>query len=415
MKKNQISFLRALKVLIVPAIFAGVAIFAVQQSFAIGLAILSVAVILQIVFETKHVLGGLFTWDHADYFSDYKLKKINGLANVLFNLTKVLNFSAILYLMIRNYETNSFGWIGFIIAIGITIILSVLFIIKYSDRDYFCIRNVTVLGLIIAMISFVYLYFGSQLIWIPIIFLPVFLLSIVEEVAGIIGDNKVVGLVLILILSGIVSTVIQFFDPIANFAISLWWAVIGLPNWVHVVIVAIIICVALFFLYRSLNKKGIAKENARIAKEKADKIAKENKEKKEAAEKELVDRRQKVNNLVLLTEDLKKEDLIFLAGNINLIDFSEVVCYHIAKFSVMMQFFEISKIKKHIVWDNSLEEVLNLYKTCYQKIYKDDNLRNLVEALKRLKERLELYPDYQGYKKIMDTFDKYFKDNGIII
>jgi len=73
-------------------------------------------------------------------------------------------------------------------------------------------------------------------------------------------------------------------------------------------------------------------------------------------------------------------------------------------------FFLISKIKKQIIFDNGLSDVVELFNYLYRKSYHDEELRAIIKWLQKFHRFIEDYKECQGYQAFKDTMAQNTRD-----
>ena len=196
---------------------ATVAIFAFNQNFGVGLVIMLGLVVVQLIASMK--ISDL-EWNEFSSFNfrdmgpDYK---VGARFNIIFNLTRVGTIiSSLAFLFKSGFEINPFGGLGLTISIVISVIALVLFLsISDLNHNYEYVRGLLAVLAIVLLLVFSYLYFGTQLIWIPALLILVFSYSkcFYELDDGEYGPFAFLAPIL-LGLTSVISTVIQFSQEI---------------------------------------------------------------------------------------------------------------------------------------------------------------------------------------------------------
>jgi hypothetical protein len=429
MKKILVFLLRVILTLIVPAIFVGLIIFALQQSFAVGLVILLGSIVVQVIlankFEDEFSFGEFKSLSFEEHTEDEcRSKRLN----ILFNLTKIASVLAFLQLIRVNYpSTNPFGDLGLVILISVISILLLITIFKKRGSSYSTLRTCLVLIVVGLISTFFYLYFGTQLLWalLALFVVSAFLFDGFEELEdkfGLSDISFIVSSSIIFVLTAIVSTIIQYWRGISGFFIKFWEVISnffikfnvefwGLSVWFW--LLGLIVLMAIWFFIVKLIKRQRSRKEAKAKmikeeeeKQKRLKAKKEEEEKQKKAEEEAEKKRiEKLQNILnSLEKGIAPEDLIYLAKNrlsIKLDSYPE----SLIKVN-WEEFFQISELKRQIVWQPELEDVLFFFGSLYGKSYKDEELKLILGSLKNLYEIIAPYPEFTGMNKLNNLFEK---------
>ncbi len=409
MKKIVKFALRTIVVLLVPAIFTGVSIFAVSQSFLIGLIVLLSSSAIQIILAKK--FSEQFAWaeyDYLDFSSERYLlfDRMSARLNLLMNFVKVGTIGSIFYLLLQHFPANSFGRMGWIVTLSLSAIILVIFMIKRTDGSYIKLRLVMSVVVAIGIVAGSYLYFGTQAIWLILLLSIVFgLMNGFKELGDIISDDIpamfAVLLSAALTLISIVSTIYQFGYAISDFSYYLFvgnnidFTIVLQAIGLIAVIAAILLSVKYYRRWkvrklRELNRKQEAEAAAK---------AKAQREEQELAI---------TNNLLNIIATLESGDvlsndkLVYLAQNLRSLNGQKLAIEPLTKVD-WSGFFTISNVKKQIVWDHKVVEVIALFNSLYNKSYNDKELRAITRSINALCRFIEGYKAFAGYEAFNDV------------
>ncbi len=428
MKNFFKGLLRAVFVAFIPAVFVAILLIALKQSFAIGLTMILTSLIIQFILSFK--FESEFSWTEYTKFHLIGIlpnEKFSRKLNILSNLVKVLSVLGLLHLVYLNFseEFNPFGGLGMVITISLALICILFVLFKERIKDYEAVRGCLAVIIGFAILSFAYLLFGTQLIWIPLILAVVFGIFFAgfDEIDNIIKKEGAVITFLIsvlLLLTAIVSTIIQFWSPIVNFFVSIrdfiimvltYELISSIPVWVILLSAGFI--AAFIFSARYAGKKKMEKiERSKLQKQNEERLAGEKrfKEEQKAANKEIADKKQRTIeefSVKAKDESLDRDMITYL---------SDFVCEFgfgfLSKFSVdslinidLEKFFTISEIKKQIVWDPEFNNLLKMYGALYARTYQDDDLKKITAIFQKLADNLQ-YNQFVGYKVIKELIEE---------
>lgn len=432
MKKFLKGLLIAVAIAFVPAVFIAVLLFALNQAFAIGLVLILALLIIQSMLCKKN--ADAFGWNE---YEDFILKnrdgnyKFNLKLNILFNLTKVATVLGIFRLIYLNYSEilNPFGGLGITIFIALTTISILAVSLNKHIRSYEVIRGG--LGIIVGLtiVGFVYMTFGTQLIWIPLGVLMIFgmLFGAFKEIEDVMDGKDALSILLPIIISivTLISTIIQFWSYIAGFFsiigsfianVATYELIPSIPVWLMLLSAAFITIVILSAQYtgrkdrekrerlklqnekeaKAIEEKKI-KDEQRASSEQADKTFKEETLKFiEALSISLKDRSAKKNEVVLLSSAVVKFGYNYLQL------FTASALTDIA----LVQFFIVSELKQQIVWEADFEVVLKMYTALYTRNYEDCDLAKIIGQFEHLVSYINPYKELYGYPQFKDKIEE---------
>lgn len=415
MKKFFIIVLRALTALIVPAIFIGLLLFSLQQSFTTGLLLLFVAMVFQIVLTSEfedELDWRKEWWGNSLCQARYEINKIElsmvKLLNILFNLTKVLSVSAVLVFCYLNFPTvGPLGIIGFIIAaIVMTIVL-----IQVTRHNLSSCRGrfwkLTSIVVYVTIIFFFYLYSDSQVMWIFVILLFTWqcLFRGWRQVKkSFKRERENFFLILAVAIIAVISTIIQFWGEISSFCKINWINLfnykilfgIDLGTFILGIIAFAVLAISVFYFHaRKLEKVKLLKIEERRKEEEAAK------EEKRILERKAIDSTimelEKIK-LALETRPLTKNEVLFLVRNHEYYEFN-VPFLSLGRID-WQDFFTVCTVKRQIVWRYNLSEILTFLNRLYKKSYEDRELKLIIQTINELNNFLAPYTKYVGYARV---------------
>jgi hypothetical protein len=410
MKKLFLFLVRAIAVLFVPAFFVAVVIFALGQTFAIGLTVLSALIIIQAILSDQ--LEEQFNWDEwknlsfdSEYLSVEEMR--SKVLNIMSNLVKVFVIMSVLRLVYSHYgEINPFGNLGVAIAISVWFIFALIYILS-RRQAYEKLRICLSLAVIVAITASAYLYFGTQVMWLfPILAAAFsFLFGGFSELEEKVSDYLIsTWFSLILFLAAIVSTIFQFWNSISGFFVGIFSfkLLLGMEVWAALLVVAIlflVIWVILWYKKQQRSRKNAQDRLLKEAGEKESRLAREAelKAKKEVADAEIQEKIEKIL-VVLDKKEIDREALIFLSQNkdqclskLNIVNLTKVN---------WEEYFLISSVKRQMVWNNNLEGILSMFRSLYDRSYQDEDLTAIIESFRALRDFIGMTSDFRGYSQI---------------
>lgn len=437
------TILKVISVVFLPTIFIGILLFALNQSFGVGLTVIVSSLVVQFMLSRKY--RDSFHWNTYEHFRFWGLTgeiKFYKTLNILFNATKVATVLGILRLVYLNYSEilNPFGSLGITIFVCLTIIgILIISLSSYNRRGnylraYEKVRGNLAIVVVLMVVSFVYLTFGTQLIWIPFLAMLAFSLfdgcGEIEEVLNIDENNLHIGSLLVILLTAIISSTIQFWDGIANFFMTIWAFLVKVGmyefipgGYVWVVFLVIAVLAIIIILARYQGRRDRAKrEYLRIQNETKEILAKEKLQREEQSkdrkireeeekqkEKLFVEKTWK--EIAALEEVLEKRDITMK----ELLHISSVYSRFdcLSRFKVkhltaipLKDYFVISLVKKQIVWPASFTSLINMYGFLYSKNYYDGDLKLIISILNDLLTYLGEYKEFTGYKEMEKLIQK---------
>lgn len=391
----------------VPFFFVGISVLALNLGFAVGLTVLIFSLVAQIILGANLQVEEDFGWDRFDSLSFdgceiYEIKE--KLHNIYSNLVKIWTVLSVFFLILINYDfKSSFGQSGLIIFVLVLVIELGSVMRRKYDGSYEKFRALLSVATLIVIIVFAYLYFATQLIWLPVLMF-IALAFITEDFKELsFGQNTSLVLLFFLCLVAIISTNYQFWHEICLAVYNVWdyifsfdfsnpiWRVIGL----------IVLAVAIMILVRYIRSKRADKRAlAQLVLEEVEQLelqkAKKAKEKaeEEAAKVKIQEELRKISTS-LQDGSISAKQLIFLAKHRDLYP-AKITVEPLTQVNPE-DFFLISKIKKQIIFDNGLSDVVELFNDLYRKSYYDEELRVIIKWVQELHQFTDDYADFHGY------------------
>jgi len=391
MKTKKSFFVAALRALFFssPLWFSSlIIIFAFRQTFGIGLVIMLGLVAVQLILS---MVVEVLKWDDFNNFSFKNDKKIN----IVFNLTRVGTIiSALIFLFKAGVTANPFGGLGLAIAIVSAIIGLLIFLFESSSEDYELFRGCLAISIISMLVTFSYLYFETQLIWIPV-FLS--LVSSYSKMFWELDDEKydsfAIFTPILLGLTGIISSTVQFSNAELFWGITLSGLMIGL------LILGIIGVILFFFLisyipYLKKKKLEQKKEIEKLEEEK--RIVEQFSGIFKYGQGIHPDLKWKLEDILFIIKhrsnpEVKKR---FIGS-----DTASLLAWGLANVNLnKVLILSVSDTKKQIVFCDKSADILKLYNESYASTYEDDVLDGLKKVIKTLYQYLNKKPlkDYKG-------------------
>ncbi|MFZ4648368.1 MAG: hypothetical protein ACOYMB_01890 [Patescibacteria group bacterium] len=410
--------LRIILSLFWPAVYSAVLFNALYQTFAIGLTMLFASLIILGIICLKS--KKYYTWSEYSSlsFDNYTFDgKILKAKNIIYNLIKIAISLGVLRLIYLNFSAlfNPFGSLGISISISVTLILIILLSFSRNFGPYEKLR--LYLGIVVGLsiIIFTYLVFGTQLIWIPFVLSIIFglLFGGFNDI-----DNKehIVSVIMpiLLLLTAITSTAIQFWNGIGNFFAIIWKFIVRVGTFelapalsIWLILLTLTILIGMYLLIRGYTRIQNRKAEAlKVKKEKEEKAIKEkaereteNTKRNDLAVKKVEERRAFIEKMIS-TIEIDGEDYIKLILAIKEEGAYERFTVQLLTSIELKNYFTPSTVKKQIVWPDSFKNVLEFYNTIYKRNFVDKDLELIVTRLKELSEFLSSYSNYNGFDQI---------------
>lgn len=325
--------------------------------------------------------------DHIyDHRSDSDMRELRG-------MLVSISSSAVIWieLLTSSIHTNQWGIIGWIIA-GLAFVGLCVKTLKdesFGDVDFWvgALASLITTGSAVG----VYLYWGSQYVWIPVVMFLVLCYFLFSAQTGWKEDvdTKDAKPFAIAVAIGVIATISQFwFTPIV-YGYTLWQLLIG---------VGIIAGIAgLVFLSKYMKRRKIQKqkdaENKKLLEAenaKNERIAKERREK-----------------LELLAGKIGKDEKPSWADILTLVEakykLNKADWYKVIAKADIKELFAVSKIKNQIAWNyGALQTVLKEIEEVCKSCFDDTVIELMIGQIKSLEE----YSTYTGYEPLK----KYFSD-----
>ncbi len=299
----------------------------------------------------------------------------------------------------NNTDQNYFGSVLWVVVIALVVFfLAILFaggnFKVWQDGKYTYYSGFSKLIAIFAitgMLVEMYVHFGTQFIWVPMITLTCFIeifftdpivrrhLDFSE------GQSYLRYLSWVPAVAALVSTVYQFWFSEIVYGYELWQILIGVAG-VLAIIGVIILC-----------KKGVKKNKAKKM---------ENQKKAEQEEQEAKEANKRLALVTLAFKAIEDEvmwnEILYLVRYYN---------QDINKFSSILpkihkapleQVVSISKIKNHIVWTDDFPVALQVIEKLAARSYKDDELQLLIKQVADFIALIGQYKEFKGYNEAME-------------
>lgn len=429
MEKIKNYFLRFYWALIAPAIFLGVVVTTHHSPITAligGFSVMLIQIILRFKFE------GSFEWNEYEdiSFDGESYFNHNKAFNIGFNITRVAAIAWVLLIIFREYLTilRPFGEIEVEVAIFLIAIISLLSLKRFLRlQPYEKIRFIFSLLISMMLLVSCYLFFGTQLVWLPFGLFALFgvnggfreLDDVFRTLRRIDIKFSCLFLVLGSLLIAIISTIVQFWNSMSALTISFWSHVLsigiyelipGLEIWL-IIIGLFVITISAFFIIKFI-KRRLAEKRSKLAIKEA-----ECSKKKAEAEKANYIKEAKAKIAEIIEESLKsksiiKHELDYLVDK-NLRPYLPVIDLEFLKLIKWEQYITISQVKKQIVWEHSMKSVISFLDYIYSKTYSDKELSSILLILIDLREYF-LNPDYSNFRGVAD-FKKMFESETLNI
>lgn len=298
----------------------------------------------------------------------------------------------------QNPNLNNLNVVLYTIG-GCLFIISVVIVTQdwrhSSKEDYYRILTaIIVVSMLILSLEEIWIHFGSQFVWMPVSAFVIFFFfngyhSSYKFMVSIHGIS--LPAIITLIILGLISTFYQFWFAEVMFGVRLWHILSGLG-----VILILLIVIKLISTHKFEKNERI--ENEKREKEQKERKEKEEIEKKAAAEKVKENNLERSKKILGTDHNLSWDDVFFLRNN-----FSDGETYILKRISQLslIDLLEISKVKKTIVWNNSLEAALCLIEIIVKKLYDDILLKEYIEQVESLIKGTLEYKDYKGYEALI--------------
>ncbi len=251
----------------VPSFFVGLSVLALNfLDFTTGLVVLLASLVLSKKLHFKED----FSWNRfcSLSFKGGTVYHIKGkFLNIYVNLVKVWTVWAVLFLIYINYEVqNSFGKSGLIIFSLVAVIVHGFVMLKKYNGSYAKLRAFLSTVTMLAIVTFVYLYFGSQLIWLPVLMF-IALAFMTEGFAEFDLREDIIFVFFFLLCSvAVVSTICQFWYNIGLAMQNAWDYIFSLnsSNLMYILIgLGVITAIMLIrFILLQIDKKRVLAEMA---------------------------------------------------------------------------------------------------------------------------------------------------------
>lgn len=400
MKKKSVfsRVLEALTTLSPLLLSLAVIIFAFSQDFGIGLVILLGLVAIQLIIALKAEKLDL-AWDGYNQFGFRSLwwaGQRSKRLNIVFNFTRVITIISVLIFSPQSgLGTNPLGGLVVTISMVLAFVCFVYFAISYANLlDYELIRGFAAIIILISLASCSYFYFGTLLIWLPALLSLVFCYSKgCIELDDCKEDGNFSYYYALLLSVSAISTIIQFWLEISNCFGKCFEGIMGfltikifyVPIWVYLSVLI------LWLIYRWIVnvRADVLAERVRNAKLKEE-LARQDRDRYNHAQS------------LKSTGANNKNDILFLQWCYERKEYFSKL--EIAKALVSADLFDsfvtVSEIKKKIVFEPKIKDILNMYNYLFLKISDDKVLKAMTDNIKYLSSRLS--DDFAYFDKTGD-------------
>jgi len=348
----------------------------------------------QIIFEIYY--DGL-EWKDNDAKFNEDVKR-----NLAFNFSKWLAMMNFVYCgLVFNAEINSHSIVWPISFVVISLIFMLLFYIRESSYERPSYIDVLIVPLVISIALSTYLNFDTQFIWMPIsLFLIGGLFGIFDELLLVILKkwneilfNKIVlTTIASLILTGIISSLIEFWSTIISFLLI---PILQVSLWIWLAFV--ITLVVGFFVIDHLT---IQNNKKRIALALRQKIEAEKQAEIERVAKIKQEKEDRIKDLSRIPTGHPMEtfdgDLVFIAKLYNSGELDDNFQFSKILKIPLKNLVSVSHEKRQIVYDQNIIEALKMYNSLYEKIFADWFLKNMLANFIPFCNFLEEFKDYKG-------------------
>ena len=415
--------------------------FLVDSLFS-GLFILLGAAMLQVFAVSDSLVrrrDNLLRWNRFSKFSDWEAPCLGEtgiiavIANLILNLLKVATIACIVVFIQLKFSSRTLTTEGWLIVIFFSVV-AMLSMSKGKLFDYRMVRAYLGFLVTLCLLALALTTFGSQLIWVTL-FLAILFVSHqgFEELKALIGVKFYKELVLFaLLVTGLASTIYQFYYPILRFFSETFQWLKELPNilweffmspefapWGIGFLVLILIAI-LFFVGREVINSIKESREKKIATELTNKKNQE----KMILEEKISNQFQELLNCDYdaANKPFTLNDLLFIISNKSYKGLSRTMYRmsldsRLSKTNLMI-LLQVCDEKKQIVFDGQSAEILKLYDEAYARNYDDVLLRDLGNRISELISFLS-HPggrkarpirDYKGSAEMMRLIYKELKN-----
>ena len=338
----------------------------------------------------------------------------------LLNSVIIIIGSANLAFLINNFNSdlNSFSPALWTIAVSIFLIGAVIILNNYAFQK---IRNLTInslinlvvmLGFAVLMAAEIYLNFGTQFIWIPIVLLTLrFMLFDYDDdafhiICRIIPGRKIYiklfnNISLTLLAIGLISTLYQFWSLNILFGFKLWQVLLALC------LIAFFIFLILFLVEMRRDSISQKIKDKKWADEQQVREAEKLKREKSDSEAAEIKEKQKQQDIAESRKSIESgsgtiEDYVYI---VRLYKKEQGLDWIREKISIpLIDLVVISQIKNQIIWGQDLSVIFEFLEKIVESSYKDDEIRGIMTQINKFFDVLETYKDYEGATRLNDYF-----------
>ena len=305
----------------------------------------------------------------------------------------------------NNHNQNDFGIVLWIIAVAAAVVVISVLVSNGELKDMFeelddflsGLSRLITLFVAVGLLGEMYVHFGTQFIWLPVIVLCVLVMALYEDPSIYYKDTEdflqIVAPIISLAIA-VISTIYQFWFYKIVFGYVLWQVLLA------IVATAILIGLVFFVLWL-IATADMKRTNREIALKKK---AEEEKLKQEA-ENQKKEKAKSIATSLQTIQDAEKPswyDIIAVYRH-DKSNLSKVLPkLHLAQ---LQELVTISTFKEHIVWGGYFQEALQIMEEFAKKSYKDDELEILVKQANELLQLISKYESYAGYNEIMIEVD----------
>lgn len=376
---------------------------------------LATLILLQYILEAKNED---LEWNSFSTFFSKELSAYSAfIQNLIWVFAKWVTMLNCIYVgIIFNSEVNNFGLFLPFIFVSLLVILSVSYwleLYKRSDNGFDMLKVFLSLPIFLLTLVSIFLNFGTQFIWMPIIvFFLIDGFDVFDDLTVIIKrrlrDGIMPTLERIFVLIGIISTIYQFRFAKILFGLVLWKIIFGF-------LFGLLTIVLLIVLIRLLVKSFIKRMKRRQQKKEREKKEREEKLQAEqtaqrAAEKkaEITKRFNSIRNRIDFGTELNHEEAYFLIKNYFFDAWSKGLFFDgfkniKIKDAIIM---ETSDIKRQIIYRDSASHFLYLLNEIYATTFNDGLLKELVRLLSAFCDYINDHSDYKGADDLKKLVEK---------
>ncbi|MCU0679791.1 MAG: hypothetical protein MUF50_00590 [Planctomycetes bacterium] len=323
------------------------------------------------------------------------------------------NFSSVVFgglcligLSLHHHAENNFGIIPIMLAcaFGLTAVIIIIRSAKGNSVNEGLGQSLFFI-IFLSSSAVIYIQFGSQFIWLPIIAITFALITLdVNRNSGDYAYEFSEIIYLFPVGIGIISTLSQFWFTTCILGMPLW------KNLLYLLLIVILIAVIVFFILFTKHLRKIKEERIiEEAKKEKEKEKKDAEIKKEEEKKEMIQKLIDSINSKDINAATWKEIITLINTNTYGMNYADVKKY-VPIFGVMSKLklsdlVTISEIKKHIIWNPELETVLSVIGNILEKNYDDRVLQDFMTQLRTLKIEVREKSEYSAYEGLITLIE----------